>query len=120
MGIIKDPPPFDSEKKPFLRYKTEVKTWTLVTEVPEDKWALVLALSLPEDDKSGIRNKVFDCLGEQRLQGKQGYQEFMKFLEKEFGEDEIYDVFNKFEEFESCRKQQSQSMQQYISAFELM
>ena len=120
MGIIKDPPPFDSEKKPFVRYKTEVKTWTLVTEVPENKWALVLALSLPEDDKSGIRNKVFDSLGEQKLKGKDGYQEFMKFLEKEFGEDEIYDVFNKFEEFESCRKKQSQSMQQYLSAFELL
>ena len=120
MGIRKDPPPFDSERKPFLRYKTEVRTWTLVTEVPEDKWALILALSLPEDDKSGIRNKVFDCLGEQRLKGKEGYQEFMKFLEKEFGEDEIYDVFNKFEEFESCKKQQSQTMQQYISTFELM
>ena len=120
MGIRKDPPPFDSERKPFPRYRTEVKTWTLVTEVPEDKWALVLALSLPEDDKSGIRNKVFDCLGEERLKGKEGYQEFMKFLEKEFGEDEIYDVFNKFEEFESCRKKPSQSMQQYISAFELM
>ena len=59
-------------------------------------------------------------MGEQRLNGKDGYQEFMKFLEKEFGEEEIYDVFYKFEEFESCRKKQSQSMQQYISAFELM
>ena len=77
MGIRKDPPPFDSERKPFPRYRTEVKTWTLVTEVPEDKWALVLALSLPEDDKSGIRNKVFDCLGEERLKGKEGYQEFV-------------------------------------------
>ena len=114
MGIKKDPPPFDSERKPFPRYKTEVSTWTLVTEVPKDKWALVLALSLPEDDKSGIRNKVFDSLGEQKLKGKEGYQELMNFLEKEFGKDEIYDVFNKFEEFESCRKKQSQSMQQYI------
>ena len=64
-----------------------------------------------------IRNKVFDSLGEQKLKGKEGYQELMNFLEKEFGKDEIYDVFNKFEEFESCRKKQS--MQQYISAFEL-
>ena len=63
-----------------MRYKTEVKTWTLVTEVPEDKWALVLALSLPEDDKSGIRNKVFDCLGEQKLQGKDGEEEQKQHL----------------------------------------
>ena len=120
MGIGKDPPPFDSEAKPFARYKTEVKSWVLVTEIPKAKWGLVLALSLPEKDKSGIRNKVFDALGETLLQGEEGYTRFMTFLEKEFGEDEIYDVFNKFEEFESCRKKPDQSMQQYISTFELM
>ena len=63
MGIGKDPPPFDSEAKPFTRYKTEVNSWVLVTEIPKAKWGLVLALSLPEKDKSDIRNKVFDALG---------------------------------------------------------
>ena len=62
----------------------------------------------------------FDALGETQLQGEEGYTRFMSFLEKEFGEDEIYDVFNKFEEFESCRKKPDQSMQQYISTFELL
>ena len=119
MGIGKDPPPFDSEAKPFTRYKTEVNTWVLVTEIPKAKWGLVLALSLPEKDKSDIRNKVFDALGEQLLKGEEGFSKLMTFLEKEFGEDEIYDVFNKFEEFESCRKKSDQSMQQYISTFEL-
>ena len=120
MAIGKDPPPFDSEGKSFARYKTEVKTWTLVTEIPKAKWGLVLALSLPEKDKSGIRNKVFDALEETKLAGKNGHDEFMKFLEKEFGEDEIYDVFNKFEDFENCRKKPDQTMQQYISTFELL
>ena len=79
----------------------------------------MLALSLPEKDKSGIRNKVFDALGETLLQGEEGSSRFMTFLEKEFGEDEIYDVL-KFEEFESCRKKPDQIMQPNISKFELM
>ena len=120
MGIGKDPPPFDSVAKPFARYKTEVKTWTLVTEIPKSKWGLVIALSLPEKDKSEIRNKVFDTLGESQLVGESGYEALMTFMEKEFGEDEIYDVYNKFEEFESFKKISGQNMQQYISAFELM
>ena len=82
MGIGKDPPPFDSEAKPFTRYKTEVNTWVLVTEIPKAKWGLVLALSLPEKDKSDIRNKVFDALGEQLLKGEEGFSKLITFLEK--------------------------------------
>ena len=47
------------------------------------------------------------------MEGETGYDALMTFMEKEFGEDEIY-VYNKFEEFESFKKVSGQNMQQSV------
>ena len=83
-----------------------------------EKRGMVLALSLPEKDVSDIGTKVFEGLGLEKLKGETGFKNLIDFLDKEFGEDKIFDVFNAFEEFESVRKEQGQTMQQYISDFE--
>ena len=56
MAIGKDPPQFNSETKPFARWKLEVETWAEVTEHAKEKRGMVLALSLPEKDLSDIRD----------------------------------------------------------------
>ena len=118
MAIGKDPPQFHSETKPFARWKLEVQTWEEVTEHVKEKRSMVLALSLPEKDLSDIRTKVFEGLRLDKLKGETGFKKWIDFLDKEFGEDKIYDVFSAFEKFESVRKEQGQIMQQYISDFE--
>ena len=40
----------------------------------------------------------------ENLKGKTPYKNLMEFLDKEFGEDKIYDVFNAFKEFENVRE----------------
>ena len=62
MPVIKDPPPFDSKNKPYNRYKVELDAWTRVTKHEKETWGHIVALSLPEDNPSDIRNKVFDAL----------------------------------------------------------
>ena len=60
MAIGKDPPQFNSETKPFARWKLEVETWVEVTEHAKEKRCMVLALSLPEKDLGDIRTKGFE------------------------------------------------------------
>ena len=72
MAIGKDPPQFNSETKPFARWRLEVQTWVEVTEHAEEKRGMVLALSLPEKDVSDVRTKVFEGLGLEKLRGEIG------------------------------------------------
>ena len=55
-----NPPLFKSEIKSYDRYKQELLAWKEVTEVPATKQAVAVALSLPENDATRIREKVFD------------------------------------------------------------
>ena len=54
----KNPPKFSS-KKDYQSYKLELETWTKVTKHEKKNWGNIVALSLPEDDPSDIRRKVF-------------------------------------------------------------
>ena len=58
MSAIKNPPRFSSEKD-YQTFKLELETWTKVTTHDKKNWGNVIALSLPEDDASDIRRKVF-------------------------------------------------------------
>ena len=118
MGITKDPPEFNSET-PYEQYKLELDAWIAVTDVPKDKWGQYVALSLPANDPSDIRNKVFTSLmKEEKLNGDQGYTNLIAFLDEEFQVDEIVGVFNVFETFEAHKKESGVSMKRYISDFE--
>ena len=50
-----EPPTFVSAKKSYESYKRQLKKWMLA----RNKQALVVALSLPEEDESNIKEKVF-------------------------------------------------------------
>ena len=118
MGITKDPPEFNSET-PYEQYKLELDAWIAVTDVPKAKWGQYVALSLPANDPSDIRNKVFTSLmKEKKLDGDQGYTNLIAFLDEEFQVDEIVGVFNVFETFEAHKKESGVSMKRYISDFE--
>ena len=54
----KNPPEFSS-KKSYDQYVEELKAWCKVKDLTKDKQGVAVALSLPESDSSGIRNKVF-------------------------------------------------------------
>ena len=64
----KNPPKFSSGKD-YQSYKLELNTWTKITKFDKKNWANVVALSLPEDDPSDIRRKVFAAVA---LDGDEG------------------------------------------------
>ena len=58
MSEYKNPPKFNSTSKPYERYIEELRAWCIVTELDKNKRGLAVALSLPENDPSGIRDKI--------------------------------------------------------------
>ena len=59
---LKISPPEFSAGKSYERYKTELTAWQKVTALDKKKQGIAIALTLPEDEVSGIRQTVFEEL----------------------------------------------------------
>ena len=112
-----DPPRFTSLN--FERYKLELQAWSEVTNVSNAKQGAVIALSLPEDDKHQIREKVFSGLSLDDLTKEDSLNILIKFLDGYLGKDELVDSIDKFEEFENFERANKQSIRDYIASFDL-
>ena len=112
-----DPPRFTSWN--FERYKLELQAWSEVTNVSNAKQGAVIALSLPEDDKHQIREKVFSGLSLDDLTREGSLNILIKFLDGYSGKDELVDSIDKFEEFENFERANKQSIRDYIASFDL-
>ena len=112
-----DPPRFTSQN--FECYKLELQAWSEVTNVSNAKQGAVIALSLPEDDKHQIREKVFSGLSLDDLTREGSLNILIKFLDGYLGKDELVDSIDKFEEFENFERANKQSIRDYIASFDL-
>ena len=57
-----------------------------------------IALSLPEEDETKIREKVFDQLQLEDLMGENGMSILLNFLDKHLSKDDLTDSLDKFED----------------------
>ena len=112
-----DPPLFTSRN--LERYKLELQAWSEVTNVSNAKQGAVIALSLPEDDKHQIREKVFSGLSLDDLTREGSLSILIQFLDGYLGKDELVDSIDKFEEFENFERANKQSIRDYIASFDL-
>ena len=53
--------------KCFEIYRKEILAWGKLTDLPKSKQGIVITLSLPEDDETHIRERVFDQIPLQDL-----------------------------------------------------
>ena len=113
-NIAKNPPKFSSSKN-YDRYKKELIAWTKITKVEKAEWANTIALGLPEDDPSNIRDKVFETIN---LDGEAGFTALETFMDKEFKKDDIVDMCEHIRTFMKFQKTKEMTMQMYISNFE--
>ena len=113
-NIVKNPPRFSMTKN-YEMYKKELESWKAITSIEAAKLGRVVALSLPEEDPSGIRQKVFNSVN---LDGADGYKNLIAFMDKEFKKDEISDMCEKIRKFMKLHKAKDQTIQQYISEFD--
>ena len=104
--------------KSYELYILELQAWRKVTEISKEKQDIVIALSLPENDKDRIREKVFRDLSLDNLKRTDGLDILIKFLDSHLKKDELTDSVEKFEAFESCQRSEGQSITEFISLFD--
>ena len=107
-------PRFSSEKD-YQTYKLELQTWTKVTKHDKKYWGNIVALSLPENDPSDIRRKVFAAVSTDE---DAGYENLIKFMDEEFEKDQVLDCCEKIRMLVTHKKESGTTMRQYITAFD--
>ena len=110
-------PPHYNKDKGYERYKTELLAWKEVTDIKKEKQGIVVALSLPEYDENGIRERVFDEMKIDDLKKDDGLNLLIAFMDKHLGKDDLAYSLEKFEDFEEYRRKAGQSMAEYIPKF---
>ena len=74
-----DPPSLRT--KAYELYRQELLAWREVTDLRKDKQGMAIALSLPEDDKTQIREKVFEQISLDDLKKEDGLDTLTPFLD---------------------------------------
>ena len=111
------PPVFRSACN-YERYKQELYAWREITDLSEYKQGIAVALSLPDNDDSQIREKVFDQISIDDLKGFDGFEVLVQFLDKHLGKDDLTDSLEKFEDFDDFRRSESQSISEFVAMFD--
>ena len=97
-----DPPSLRA--KAYELNRQELLAWREVTELRKDKQGVAIALSLPEDDKTQIREKVFEQINLGDLKKEGGLDILITFLDSHLKKDDLADSLEKFEEFGDFHK----------------
>ena len=104
--------------KSYERYRMKLEAWREITTLEKSKQGIAIALSFPEDDEHGIREKVFDELTIADLKTDTGLDTLITFLDAKLLKDDIADSWDKFSDFEDIRRDESQSMNAFIYKFD--
>ena len=97
-----DPPAFSKDKN-YERFIQEL-AWKEITDLRQDKQGIAIALSLPEEDETKIREKVFDQIPLDDLKSDDGFTVLLNFLDKLLAKDDLSDSLEKFEDFEDFKR----------------
>ena len=113
-------PPDLNECKSYEAYKRQLKAWADVTDLPKGKQGNYVVLALPNKSKFGddLKERALETCSEEDLKSETGLAKVIKFLDDELGKNAVDDIIDKWEEFDNCKKQDSQSLDEFISEFE--
>ena len=112
-----NPPAFNKDKN-YERFKQELLAWKEITDLRQDKQGIAIALSLPEEDESKIREKVFHQIPLDDLKSDDGFTVLLNFLDKHLAKDDLSDSLEKFEDFEDFKRAEGQSINEYVATFD--
>ena len=113
-------PPDLNSCKSYEAFKREISAWADVTDLPKQKQGNFIVLSLPNKSKFGddIKERVLETLSEEDLKSEDGLSKVIGFLDQELGKNAVDDIIEKWEEFDNCKKQDNQTVEDFISDFE--
>ena len=115
MSVKLEPPTFISEKKSYDAYKRELTIWSIATSVVKEKQALVVALSLPEQHDSNIKEKVFAELKVEDLNRDDGLDKLIKFFDDRFSKDTFVNAYEKYQTWNNITRKVDEKVEVFIS-----
>ena len=71
---------------------------------------VAIALTLPEENESKIRDRVFNQIKLDDLKKETGFETLIAFLDKHLAKGGLADSFTKFEEFEDYRRNKTNAL----------
>ena len=92
--------------------------WKEITDLPKNRQDIAVALSLPVDDEHQIKDKVFDQIPLDDLKTDFGLNILIAFLDKHLAKDDLADSVEKFDDFDDFRREDGQSIYEYIAMFD--
>ena len=92
-AAYRTPPVFDIDNTPYSRWIEEINAWKELTDLTENKHGLAVALSLPENDRSGIRDRVFSDGTSDDLKGENGITKLTTYMDQIVKKDELSDAY---------------------------
>ena len=110
--------PILGKDKPYDRYKFELQLWKSITTMSDNKIAPMIALSLPDDHESKIKDKVFEKMTIEQLSAATGYKNLITLMDSVLLKDKLADAFEKYNDFEKFSRT-SESVSEFIEEFDL-
>ena len=119
MSASKLPAPvFDGEKR-YDRYIQEVNAWCAVQHGIADKdKAVILALSLPDHDPSGVKDKLFNDISLAELNCDGGVEKFKQFMDSLFKKDDLTSTYECYVQFEQFKRSGKQTVDEFLIEFD--
>ena len=111
-------PPTFLKSKNYERYRQELIAWREITDLSKEKQGIAIALSLPEEDETQIRQKVFDQIPIDDLKSIDGLTVLINFFDEHLAKDDLTDSLEKFEDFDDFYRHEGQSIQEFIAEYD--
>ena len=92
--------------------------WCVVTDLEKDEQGIVIALSLPENDLSGVRGKGFNEVTSDKLNKADGVDTLLTYLDSLFKKDELNEVYEHYNNFDRYQRDPKQKMEEFVLEFE--
>ena len=112
MSIFKNPPILDGSKS-YETWKVEIAAWERCTDLPKNKRAMAIALSLTGKARSQAMLMDINVLNEDN-----GVTQILAELDKVFQKDAIDLAYDAYTNFDKYVKSDDVSMTDYVTEFE--
>ena len=107
----KNPPRFDEDD--YSCWKNEIKIWTMMTELPKNKQALAVSLSL-----NGNAKRAAMGIAVETLNTDEGMSNLLETLDNLFLKDSLDSMYEAYQNFDKFQRPENMSISEYIIEFD--
>ena len=112
-SVLKVPPVFREDEMDYDQWKKDLELWTHITELSKENIAIAIHLGL-----SGRARQASSEISVADMKSVSGLQILLKKLDRVFLQDENWKCFNNYLAFENYRRDESISIDNFLSEFD--